>query len=663
MKRVARGTSSTSQSESISSSSKSKNDLKLPLSDGLQDKARASIQQLRSTAFWALLLPFLILIYLCGRIGLLALSFLPVYALLVFLTFWHTISHFNMAWEDFSPMTLFFNRIFFMTIPLLAATIIAIFLCQEIEELDLPTSFTIVYAIYYYFLCRPRTLFVREVVSGGSSSGSSMRVGKKPSIAETVLLPRQPVVSGYFVPLVISPLVHIALHHNVLGITRRSASSFAQAILLPCIVMIVCYKSHVKEEGRKETSSQSVELSPYWDHILLAAIVLYSLSILDHPICDDLREFGGLGDPLSEYVLRGCVLAVHLSIFFIRKAQQYQALEEQDGVKVEGFWIAVNRVAMAISVGLVASLLGLLIGLSDDSFPFALFGAVMLGELYFQKWSLSHQLILALLSSLALLKVLLSIFKRLQHDRVGLLGNVDSSDLGSNMTAYDDRRKFFSLAFIALSLIIASFELMVMEQDIYPDFFFFTTSSILSYVAYKLYRKRVVPMVVSLLVIGVQLFKLLHYVHWSSWDIASFGFVVITTILPFLMQLVEYFGRDALDGFEKLSFQGNVEGVKPSAAHVSLSPGQIAFLVCLNTLSIYYFGPTVAKMILEASLNKSATLFMVHLHELDLAGLLSECTAMEKCLLCKWGGAVDHLLRRLWIFDIVQILFYYTINK
>lgn len=74
MKRVAKGTSSTSHPESVSTSSKSKNDLKMPLSEDLQEKAHASIQQLRSTAFWALLLPFLILIYLCGRIGLLALS-------------------------------------------------------------------------------------------------------------------------------------------------------------------------------------------------------------------------------------------------------------------------------------------------------------------------------------------------------------------------------------------------------------------------------------------------------------------------------------------------------------------------------------------------------------------------------------------------------------
>lgn len=172
----------------------------------------------------------------------------------------------------------------------------------------------------------------------------------------------------------------------------------------------------------------------------------------------------------------------------------------------------------------------------------------MLSELYFQSWSRSYQLVLALLASSAMLLVLPEFFKSTlyyirfnwswhrdmtmpQFCNVIILMTVFASLVPAllNVPRTKDAvlplamqratssvaqrwspevLMLFSWLFVLLSVATASMELMVLEQSweglevtaghVYPEYFFVFTAAMLTYMASKLYRVGIIGYVPSL---------------------------------------------------------------------------------------------------------------------------------------------------------------------
>lgn len=91
--------------------------------------------------------------------------------------------------------------------------------------------------------------------------------------------------------------------------------------------------------------------------------------------------------------------------------------------------------------------------------------------------------------------------------------------------------------------------------------------------------------------------KFLHYAPMPSANIFAIASLVTTCLLPFVRQLSEYKLRDDAHEFEKME--------ATETSYISLTNAELLFFVALNTVSTFYSGRRVARLVLRIALSKA----------------------------------------------------------
>lgn len=412
------------------------------------------------------------------------LPLIPVFGMVLLFAFLHLLSHFHAVIQDFPRIVHLAYQIMFTTIPLVASTLISVYLCEEVASFELSTVFVVVYAFYSYWLCRPRTIYLPDTTKVAA------RIGTNAYFVERTVLPHHIYKAIYALPVVFSLIIHLSLYHSTLGISRAAASSLLQAGLFPTMLMLMIYKRHFPEEFK-------------FDRVILAAGIGYILAIVDHPVFDDLRQFSGFPKALATHILTAFALFLMLSVFFVRKLKTFQS-DESFSSDAHSRYYSLLRVGSAMSNAITMGLLCLLINMPASVLPFCLFGSVALSELFFHPHKPISKFALAFFSSASMLLVIPEFFKGTiyyigfnwawhvdftmrQFCNVIILLMIfyvlvpvilDHPTATSNVLPIDTHRSktravvtwnheslvFFSFIFILLSLLIAALELMVLEQ-------------------------------------------------------------------------------------------------------------------------------------------------------------------------------------------------------
>lgn len=548
-------------------------------------------------------------------------SLLPVYGTVLAMVFLHSLTYFAFYVREFNKLIHFMHQIMFASLPLLSASVLSLYLCDQMEALELSACFTAIYYLYAHVLCWPRTVLVLDTVR------STNRVGRTDVAVERPLLPAQLLRTVACLPILFSTATHIAMHHSFIMRGSVSALAALQALLLPLIGANVILKNlHMAPAGA--------------DAMLTVCCGIYALTFIRHPMFDDLRHFGSLDELVADYLMHALVIAVGMSAISIRRVQAMHHTENEEWYSRS--WVMMLRVCCAASTSTSMALLCVLIGMPLSVMPFCLLGTVALTELYFQLWPPMHRLILAMLASGSLIIVLPEFFKStIYYIAFNFAWHVDLTmkqlcnvfivitvfylllpavldvrgglELLPTALAADRRggmarevMVFFSLAFIAFSMLIAGIELMLLEQhwssiglpadEVYPQYFFFGTAMLLGYLGHKLRQKKVIGISTMGMVWSMQLLKVLHYASLPSEQIASLWLMSVACALPFVRQLSEYMLRDAAH-----------DSTLSPQAYVSVSNAEIVGFIALNTAAAMTAGRRVGRLLLTTALKSTPT--------------------------------------------------------
>jgi hypothetical protein len=148
-------------------------------------------------------------------------------------------THFKSLLFEFETAFYFIEVMLFATIPLMSSVVISWFLCVEIPSLDLSLCFCTTYFLYVLWLGIPRK-------SSHSNSTSERENGLLYAV------PLEVMKMVYLVPVILSPILHIALHHNVLFDSFSRLSGLLIAILTPSLYMLICHERQIGYQTTKD---------------------------------------------------------------------------------------------------------------------------------------------------------------------------------------------------------------------------------------------------------------------------------------------------------------------------------------------------------------------------------------------------------------------------
>ena len=191
------------------------------------------------------------------------------------------------------------EKVLFATLPLLSTCILTWFLCIEIPVLDLSLCFSTIYFIHIYFLGKPRSHQLYSI------SHSSIHI-----------LNSKIMIQLYALPIVISIILHIVIHHNVLSSTFTMLNNLMISILVPTILMIICFEHHIEY-----WPSRIESMTIYYCHISKSiAILLFLICLQNHSFFYDLKIYSGVKEP---YVSMIFILAIICTTFTIYVHENY----------------------------------------------------------------------------------------------------------------------------------------------------------------------------------------------------------------------------------------------------------------------------------------------------------------------------------------------------
>ncbi|RYH21428.1 hypothetical protein EON65_20725 [archaeon] len=332
---------------------------------------------------------------------------LPAYCIIIIYTFIFCASHFTLAFQEMNfPLHVAF-QVMFATLPLVASSIISVYLCEEVSAFELPVVFSCVYTVYLYFFGFPRVNYIQDV----SRHRDAYKVKRTISYTERVFI--HPIVLDIISMLVIplSLLLSFSLHYNIPLTSRQAAASLMQSVFLPALLVFLCMKTHLPHHTHLSEEVKERRRGRY-DRSIAAFAGALGMNMIDHPILDDVMKLGELDEDTASAVFVALIGSVILSYIFIRRIQtlQRQAEELPHGSSTP-VWAHVYRICSLVCTSVTAGLLSLLIGMPYKVLPLFILGSAGLNEMYFQQWPPLYRLCLALLSSACFLLALPSFFK------------------------------------------------------------------------------------------------------------------------------------------------------------------------------------------------------------------------------------------------------------
>ena len=284
-------------------------------------------------------------------------------------SFFVTIGHFRGIRNEFDEILLFLDQIMFANIPMVCSAVLSWFLCVELPVLDLSVCFAGIYFVYI------------------------VNIGK--------FIPRGALIITYSMPVIISPLLHICLHHNVLSNTLSRIAGLSISFLFPTLLMTLAAEYQI--QGFDVANKDELQFNI--NAIKLTAALALLLCVQSHPMLDDLKVFCSLPDHWASFVLSGALVFAFAAVQAHR--QRAKELVELPGQlsPAEKLQLRLASPLVTLFVSLAALLTALLLDLPMHLYPSCVAGAICLAEHYQRistemisrssSWSRIHLLIAA----------------------------------------------------------------------------------------------------------------------------------------------------------------------------------------------------------------------------------------------------------------------------
>lgn len=306
--------------------------------------------------------------------------------------------------NEFGPLLLTLESVAISTTPLIASSLLSWFMCSEIPMLDIVTFFSITYFFYTSILCRPRYI---------SSLGVSVKKSDT-SIETALLIPPSTMRFVYILPVIVSFIVHLAVHHNVLSTGATRIISMLVAVLLPVLLMSICATQQLEYWPIDERGKVLVRLRV----LIYAACGVLMLVGHHHPVFDEIKSFSGFSEPLPSVLLVGSAFSGVLAVFLFRLKVKLQKFKDDEDTNVfmssassrrmDGYSFLIGFLVSA-AVGVSVLLVALLVNIPTNELPACVFGAVSLAELYHRRsWSPVPQFTLVIIAGLSTASVSMS---------------------------------------------------------------------------------------------------------------------------------------------------------------------------------------------------------------------------------------------------------------
>ena len=351
--------------------------------------------------------------------------------------------HFKSLLMEFETSFYFIEVVLFATIPLLSSVIVSWFLCVEIPTLNLPFCFTTCYFLYTIWLGAPR-----------ASSHPSSKTANSYEKTSVYALPSAVVKVVYAIPLIVSPVLHIALCHNVLMSSGKRY--LAVTFLYPLLCMLMCAEQHIDYWGAEEARRILKLISD----TKLAASALLFFFLQNHPILDDLKSLSGLTKPLASAFLCGAALLGSLTMY-IHRYILIQSRDEMEKMNIDDTTEDMVKVlagpyfASLITAGLTGECIVIFLGYNRSSFLLAFVGSIFITDFYRfsknYKWNSMRSIVgtyLAILLTVIAVRFMLLDF--LFRTVIYMTFSLDWAPNPMTMTAYCGRIcDIFSLAVTA----------------------------------------------------------------------------------------------------------------------------------------------------------------------------------------------------------------------
>lgn len=324
-----------------------------------------------------------------------------IFNCLVFVTI---LTHFNVVTTDLGAMLRIVLQGVLSIMPLFCATILSIFISVEVAEIELSTSFTVIYFLYTLFLGRPRYFYDREQLKTSTDHPVASR-----SVQPTLLVPLRLQAIVHVLPVLISVWIHFALHRNVMSSDRTFVLSAVNAVLLPSILMIFSFQRHLQsiQHHQHVQSSSASSSSKYLTFSLNVLCVVFALTIQDHPMFDELKVFSGKEEPVPTYIVMAMIMLLVCASILYSKIKEYKKNGAQDVLNSatwEFIWIKLMHVAFDVCIGTAAGLFGSLINMPSNIIPINLIAIIALSEFHFEEsWSALSRILLSVIVALSFL--------------------------------------------------------------------------------------------------------------------------------------------------------------------------------------------------------------------------------------------------------------------
>ena len=164
----------------------------------------------------------------------------------------------------------------FYTLPLLSASVTTWFLCVEIPSVDLPTCFSFCYGIYLMMLGTPLTSSLGMMAAPAS-------VAKSPD--SHLVLSKENIITMYCTPVVYAPILHVFVHHNVLGFDLTTFLSVLESAVFPALLVTLCAERQM--EYWPTTEQDTIKRRLGYLKLLLAGLMFFCLQ--RHPLFNDFK--------------------------------------------------------------------------------------------------------------------------------------------------------------------------------------------------------------------------------------------------------------------------------------------------------------------------------------------------------------------------------------
>lgn len=224
---------------------------------------------------------------------------------MLLLVFFTVAGNFRMLLMEFDTFFSFIETVLFSLTPLYGSCIITWFLCVELPMVDLSLCFSTTYFLYLSLLTPPRV--------------SSLRFSKvSKSDSATHIIPLSILIIMYILPVVASPVLHIALHFHVPIPTYHRIADLLVSLLYPMLLSCYLAERHIDYWVSEEAKNDLRNILPIMKMVLCSALLV---AVQGHPIFDDIKLISGLGDIRGSIVTTLACFTVMIGVYLRQQVE------------------------------------------------------------------------------------------------------------------------------------------------------------------------------------------------------------------------------------------------------------------------------------------------------------------------------------------------------